>query len=155
MDNYVERELGSTIPTPSQPQDHQHLGHFSLMLPYRQTPSSSSFFAFFSSSIVDSQCCANFCCTAKWPSHTYIYTCFFFISSPIMLYPKRLYTPVLYSRPSLPIHSKCNSLHLLTPNSQSIPFPLPSPLATTSLFLSFVFFLGLYPWHMEVPRLGV
>ena len=29
--------------------------------------------------------------------------------------------PVLYSRTSLLIHSKCNSLHLLTPSSQSIP----------------------------------
>ena len=35
------------------------------------------------------------------------------------------YFPVLYSRTSLLIHSKCNSLHLLTPNTQSIPFPLP------------------------------
>ena len=33
--------------------------------------------------------------------------------------------PVLYSRISLFIHSKCNSLHLLTPNSQSIPLPPP------------------------------
>ena len=32
------------------------------------------------------------------------------------------------------MHSKCNSLHLLTPNSLSIPFPPPSPLITTSLF---------------------
>ena len=36
-----------------------------------------------------------------------------------------------YSRTSLLIHSKCNSLHLLTSNSQSIPF---LPLATTNLF---------------------
>ena len=34
--------------------------------------------------------------------------------------------PVLYSRTSLLIHSKCNNLHLLTPNSQPIPLP-PSP----------------------------
>ena len=40
--------------------------------------------------------------------------------------------PVLYSRISLLIHSKCNSLHLLTPNSLSILLSL-SPLATTSL----------------------
>ena len=31
--------------------------------------------------------------------------------------------PVLYNRTLLLIHSKCNSLHLLTPNSQSIPLP--------------------------------
>uniref|UniRef100_A0A8D1MWB5 Ig-like domain-containing protein n=1 Tax=Sus scrofa TaxID=9823 RepID=A0A8D1MWB5_PIG len=33
--------------------------------------------------------------------------------------------PVLYSRTSLLIDSKCNSLHLLTPNSPSIPLPPP------------------------------
>ena len=33
--------------------------------------------------------------------------------------------PVLYSRTSLLIHSKSNSLHLLTPNSPSIPFSPP------------------------------
>ena len=43
--------------------------------------------------------------------------------------------PVLYSRTSLLIHSRCNSLHLPTPNSLSIPLLPPSPLATTSLFL--------------------
>ena len=49
----------------------------------------------------------------------------------------------LYSRISLLIHSKCNSLHLLTPNSPSIPLPFPSPfpLATTSLFSSVSLFL--------------
>ena len=42
--------------------------------------------------------------------------------------------PVLYSRALLFIHALHNSLHLLTPNSQSIPLPPPSSLATTSLF---------------------
>ena len=43
--------------------------------------------------------------------------------------------PVLYSRTLLLIHSICNSLHLLIPNSKSIPPVSPSsPLATTSLF---------------------
>ena len=42
--------------------------------------------------------------------------------------------PVLYSRTSLLICSKCNHLHLLSPQSPSILFPLPSLLATTSLF---------------------
>ena len=45
-----------------------------------------------------------------------------------------IYFLVLYSKTSLLIHSKYNSLHLLTPNSQSIPLPLPFPLETTSLF---------------------
>ena len=31
----------------------------------------------------------------------------------------------------------------------------PSVLGRDPLFLSFCFFLGLHPWHMEVPRLGV
>ena len=41
---------------------------------------------------------------------------------------------MLYSRILLLIHSRWNSLYLLTPNSQSIPFPPPSLLATTILF---------------------
>ena len=36
--------------------------------------------------------------------------------------------PVLYSRTSLPIHSECHSLHLLTPNSPIHPTPSPLPL---------------------------
>ena len=47
-----------------------------------------------------------------------------------MTYPRRL----LYSRTLLFIHSKCDGLHLLTPHSQSVPLPTPSPLATASLF---------------------
>ena len=34
----------------------------------------------------------------------------------------------------LSIHSTCNSLYLLIPNSQAFPSPLHSPLATVSLF---------------------
>ena len=34
---------------------------------------------------------------------------------------------MLHSRSLLLIHSKCNSLYLLNPNSQSIPLPLPPP----------------------------
>ena len=42
--------------------------------------------------------------------------------------------PVPYTAgPQLLIHSKCNSLRLLTPNSQSIPFP--SPLGNHTSFL--------------------
>jgi len=38
--------------------------------------------------------------------------------------------------------TKCNSFHLLTPKSPSIPLPLPSPLATTSLLsISMICFL--------------
>ena len=46
----------------------------------------------------------------------------FLILSSIIFQPKRQISfPVIYSRVSLSIHSKCNSLHLLTPNSQSPP----------------------------------
>ena len=34
-----------------------------------------SFFSFFFKIIVDLQCCAHFCCTAKWLSHMYEYVC--------------------------------------------------------------------------------
>ena len=88
-----------------------------------------NFFKFFNYSWL--QCCINFCCTVKWSSHIY-YMCvcvyiLFLIWSSITVYHKWLdiYLPVLYSRTSLLIHSKCNSLHLLSPNSQYIPLPLP------------------------------
>ena len=75
--------------------------------------------------------------------------------------------PVLYNRTSLLVHSKCNSLHLLTPNSQSIPLFPSSPLATSLLYISVYFclvdrficvlffiylflFLGLHLRHLEV-----
>ena len=41
--------------------------------------------------------------------------------------------PVLYSRASLFIHSICDSLHLMTPSSQPITRPQPSPLAPVGL----------------------
>ena len=69
-------------------------------------------------------------------TQSYIYIhCFFSYCLPSLPIPRDwTQFPVLYSRTSLPIHSKCNSLHLPTPNSPSIPLPLHSPLATTSLF---------------------
>ena len=59
----------------------------------------------------------------------HIYT-FFFIFFSIMVYHRILNIV----RTLLFIHSTYNSLHLLIPNSQSIPPPPLSPLATTSLF---------------------
>ena len=41
---------------------------------------------------------------------------------------------MLYSKASLSIRYKCNSLHLLTPNSQYIPLSHRAPWATASLF---------------------
>ena len=37
----------------------------------------SFFYDFYFSIIVDVQCSVNFYCTAKWPSHTYIYICMY------------------------------------------------------------------------------
>ena len=67
----------------------------------------------------------------------------FLIFFSIMVYHRILNT-VLYaiSRTLLFIHSIYNSLHLLTPNSYSIPPPTHTPLATTSLFsMSVILFL--------------
>ena len=75
--------------------------------------------------------------------HTYIYTyiyiySLFLILSSITFRLKWssdwLEIPELHGRTALLIHSKCNSLHLLTPNCPSLPLPPPSPLATTGLF---------------------
>ena len=62
-------------------------------------------------------------------SYIYIHT------FPFLYYLPSWSIPVLYNGTSSIIHSKCNSLHLLTPNSQSMPLPsLFSPLATMTLF---------------------
>ena len=45
-----------------------------------------------------------------------------------MVYLQILNIVVLYSKTLLFIHPICNSLHLLTPNSQCIPPPPPLPL---------------------------
>ena len=98
----------------------------------------SSYFFFFLI-IVDLQHSVNFCCTARLPSYTYIYiyinininihihTHSLLTLSSIMFHHKWLQFPMLYSKISLLIYSKRNSLHLITPNSQSIPLsPAPS-----------------------------
>ena len=87
--------------------------------------------------LVDLQYCVKFCCTAKW-LHIYstvihIYN-FFYSFSLWFLTEYWIQFPVLYSRTLLFIQSRYNSLHLLTPNFQSIHPQLPFPLATTSLF---------------------
>ena len=66
-------------------------------------------------------------------TQSYIYTFFFLTLSSIMFYPNRL-DIVSCARTSLLTHSKIKSLHLLTPNSLTIPLPPPSSLVTTSLF---------------------
>ena len=117
-------------------------------------------------------CCCG--CGVGWllynkVTHIHIYT--FFISYHL----PSCSIPVLYSRTSLLIHSKCNSLHLPIPKSQSMLPPPSAPrqpqvcslcLGVCSVlqigsfvlylpyFILFVF-LGSHSWHMEVPRLGV
>ena len=88
----------------------------------------------------------------------------FLILFSIMVYPRRLdILPCADSSTLLSILSKCNNLHLLTSDSQSIPLSPPSPLATTSLFsMSVSLFLfcrwvnlcrildSTYKWHCMV-----
>ena len=74
----------------------------------------------------------NLCCTSKWFSITYIHSSLY--SFPLWFITGYwIQFPVLY-RWTLFIHAICNTLHLLIPNSQSIPSYIPPPLATTSLF---------------------
>ena len=67
---------------------------------------------------VDLKCSVNFCCTAKWYMYIYTHTHSFFhiifhhVPSQVIGYSFLCY---IYSRISLLIHAKCNSLYLLTP----------------------------------------
>ena len=67
-------------------------------------------------------------------SFIHIYILFLILFS-IMVYLRRVDIASCAAQQDLLfIHSKCNSLHLLAPNSQSIPLSVFSLLATTSLF---------------------
>ena len=75
--------------------------------------------------MADLLCCVNFCCINKVTylhTHIYIYIyTFFFIFFSITIYPRILnIVPCAIQRTSLFIQSMCNSLHLLTPDMQSI-----------------------------------
>ena len=92
--------------------------------------SSANFFAWYWTnyfisifwSVVDLQCCVNFCYTAKWFGYTHIYTFFIFFS--IMVYPRILnIVPMLYIRTLLFFHSIRNSLHPPNPHLRCIPLP--------------------------------
>ena len=67
--------------------------------------------------------------------------------------------PIIYSKISLLIHSKCYNLTLLTPDSQSIPLPPPSFLVTASLSSMPVLQRGLYVpyfrFHISVISYGI
>ena len=76
-------------------------------------------------SLVNSQCCVNFCCISKWFSYniyTYTHTHTFFST---MVYHRILNVAscAIYNRTLLFIHPIYNSLYLLVPNSQPIPPP--------------------------------
>ena len=78
--------------------------------------------------IVSLLCSVSFYPTAECPSHTCIYTFFFSHYPPsCSITSDEIQFPVLYSRIELLLHSKCNSLQLLTPDSQSIPLLPPLP----------------------------
>ena len=55
----------------------------------------------------------NFCCTAKWPSYTLTHVLFFTLSSTMFHHKWLDMVPCVYSRISLLIHFKGNSLHLI------------------------------------------
>lgn len=94
--------------------------------------------------MVELQCSANFCCTEKWPGYThtlahiytyiYIHTHTFFFSH----YPLSWSITSAIQQIPLPIHFKCDSFHLRTPDSQSIPLPSPPPGKHKSVGLDFL-----------------
>ena len=86
--------------------------------------------------IVELQCGVNYCSTAKWLSHIYTYICvyiyiFFFIFFSIMVCHKILnIVCCAVQLDFVLIQFIYNSMHLLTPTSQSNSFPSPSSLKT-------------------------
>ena len=66
-------------------------------------------------------------------THTYTRILFSHYPASCSITSDQIQFPVLHSRTSLLTHSKGKPVHLLTPDSQSIPLPLPRPSATTSV----------------------
>ena len=79
-------------------------------------------------SILDLQCCVNFCYTAKWFIGIHVYVCALFH----ILFCCGLWQDIVYSSLCYTIGPCLStlyvSLYLLTPNSQPNPLPPPSPL---------------------------
>ena len=75
-------------------------------------------------SVIDLECCINHCCMAKWFNFTYVHI--FIIFSSIMVYLRILnIAPSAICSALLFIHSMCNTLPLITPNSQPTPSQYP------------------------------
>ena len=92
----------------------------------------SLFFLFWST--VDLQCFANLCYPAKWLSLTHTYILFYTILFHYGFFQEigyRFLVPYSWTL-LLFIHPKFNSLHLPTPDSQSIPLPPLHPLGNKS-----------------------
>ena len=98
-----------------------------------------SFFSF-NGNVVDLQCYVNFCHTAKWFGYTYIY-----ILSHILFHyglsQDTEYSSLGSTVGLLFFHSKCSSLHLLIPDSQSILLPPPPPGLGNRVSMSLCLFL--------------
>ena len=83
---------------------------------------------FIFSVIVGLHCSVNFLLYSKvTQSHIHVYILFVQYPPLCSITSDKIQFPVQYSRISLIIHPKCNNLHLLTPDSQSIPLPFPPP----------------------------
>lgn len=101
---------------------------------------SARLFFFFYSSIVGLQCCINFCCIEKWLGYTHIPILFHILFHLWFITGYWKWFPELHSRTLLVIYSIYASLHMLTPDSQFIPFPLTHPHP--------------FPWQPQICSLG-
>ena len=90
-------------------------------------------------SIVDLQCCDNFCSSTAWFSYTYTHPFFFKFFSHKDYHRILGRVPcAIYILTLLASHSIYHSVHMPIPNPESIPPPDLSSLVTISLFSKFV-----------------
>lgn len=101
------------------------------------------FNTFYNWSKVYLPCCNNLCYTTKG----FIYISFYIFS--IIVSHRILYIFPCYTIGYFFIHSIYNSLHLLSPNSQTIPPPSSYPLKTISNF-SMALSLFLFHWQVHL-----